>query len=149
MEKQCDNCGNSRFELASKRYECSLGIEKIGECAGAFGSLLAHWITKEEFQGFINSETVAEDIAGIIYNQGKAKVFNILESQIEGKDKLGAAKRITEDILANIAKTAHSYLIGTLGDWEQEVTAGGELTPEGEKAAKKEYERVQRIICRK
>lgn len=36
-----------------------------------------------------------------------------------------------------------------LGDWETEVTGGGELTPEEEAQARKEYEELKVLVRRK
>lgn len=101
---------------------------------------------KDEFKGLINSEVVAIDVAAIIYNQGKGRILNVLESQIEDPRRLGACKRITEDILKDIARQTASYIKNVLGDWEEEITAGGILEDDELIAAEQEYKQLEQII---
>ena len=57
-------------------------------------------------QGEIDAETLAESIAALIYNQGKAKILNLLESQFERGSRLNACGLIVQDIIGTIAKDA-------------------------------------------
>lgn len=81
-------------------------------------------------KGIINVEWLATEISGLIYSKGKAKMFNVLESQMETTVSLGAmgdtpkmraVKRITEDLLETISKQAAQLIRDTLGDWEEDV----------------------------
>ena len=94
----------------------------------------------------INAKWLATEVGQIIYRQGKAKVFNVLESQIDDRTKLGASKRIVEDILANITRDVGSFISEVLGDWEEEVEAGGEVSDEEYLETMKEYEEIENIL---
>jgi hypothetical protein len=112
-------------------------------------------VKEETVKGIITADILAVDVAGMIYRRGKAKIYNLLESQL-GDDhpsesivafgspydspKLKACKRITDDILEQISDLASRLIRDTLGDWTQEVEAGGRLSPEEEKQALKERE---------
>lgn len=98
--------------------------------------------------GYLTTKTVAVDIGGMIYNQGKAKIFNVLESQIDEPRRLRACKRIVEDILTKIARDASQYLIDILGDWEAEVEYDPDAQlPENEAAeAEKEHQKIKEIL---
>ena len=90
-------------------------------------------------KGIYTAELMAIDVAGIVYKQLKAKIFDLLESQLATKltlsdqnttdPKLSACKRIAESMITATAKDVKRFIVDTLGDWEQEVEAGGELTP--------------------
>ncbi|MCM0759596.1 hypothetical protein M7775_13640 [Sporomusa sphaeroides DSM 2875] len=99
-------------------------------------------------KGIINAEWLATMVAGIIFNQGKAKLFNVLESQLDGGPKLHATKRITEDIIAGISQNAADLIRDTLGDWQEEVEVGPEadLTAEEVKELEDEYKQIESII---
>ena len=94
----------------------------------------------------INAKWLATEVGQIIYRQGKAKVLNVLESQIDDRTKLGASKRIVEDILANITRDVGSFISEVLGDWEEEVEAGGEVSDEEYLETMKEYEEIENIL---
>lgn len=100
---------------------------------------------EDEAKGIINAQVVCVDVADIIYNQGKAKIFNVLESQLEGQ-KLSASKRITEDIIKQICRDTAGYLKDVLGDWEEEVTAGGVLSEQAAIEAQQAFQKVKDII---
>ena len=103
-----------------------------------------------EVKAVINAEWLAEQVAGIIYNQGKAKIFNVLESQFHpgpwGYKQLEATKRITEDIIANIARNANSFIKDTIHDWEQEVEFGGEVSDDDVEVARRDYQELQEVL---
>ena len=109
-------------------------------------------MSEDTIKATINAEWLATEVAGMIYNNGKAKIFNLLESQINPEINMGqnarlaACKRIAEDNLSNIAKSAADFIRDMLGDWEQEVEAGGEVSEEDAAEALKEYKEVQRIL---
>lgn len=105
----------------------------------------------ETIDAVIDADFVAEHVAGIIYNQGKAKIFNVLESQLPcdsttDNQKMSACKNITVDIIGSIARNAARFIRDTLGDWSQDVIAGGKLSDEDERAALKEYEEIKKVI---
>jgi hypothetical protein len=105
-------------------------------------------MSEEKLRGIIDAKTLAVEVGGIVYKQGKAKIFNVLESQIDDPNKLKACKRITEDILTNISRDASEFIIDTLGDLEidVEVDAAGDL-PEKEAAeVSMEYEEIKEIL---
>ena len=99
----------------------------------------------DKVKGIINAQIVCVDVADIIYNQGKAKIFNVLESQLEGQ-RLSASKRITEDIIAQICRDASGYLKDILGDWHIEVEAGGVLEEQAAIEAQHAFQKVKDII---
>ena len=103
----------------------------------------------------INAEWLATEVASIIFNQGKAKLFNVLESQIDTDisatletRRLRATKRITEDIISGIAKNVANLIRDALHDWEEEVEIGpdADLTPEEIQALKEEYGDIDKIL---
>ena len=97
-------------------------------------------------KGIITTEIVCIDVADIIYNKGKAKLFNILESQLEGQ-KLSATKRITEDVVSELCRDAASYLKDMLGDdWKMEVEAGGILEEQKAIEAQHAFQKVKEVI---
>ena len=100
---------------------------------------------EENTKGIINSKIVCVDVADIIYNQGKAKIFNVLESQLEGQ-RLIATKRIAEDIITHICRDVAKYLEDILGDWEMEVEAGGVIEGQAAVEAQHAYQKVKDII---
>lgn len=100
----------------------------------------------EKLTGVIDAKWLAIEVGGIIYKQGKAKVFNVLESQIENDKKLRAAMLITQDILRNIARDVSDLIQSTLGDWKEQVEVGGEVSDEVAREAIKEYEEVKDVL---
>lgn len=100
---------------------------------------------EEKIKGIVDSKVVCVDVADIIYNQGKAKIFNVLESQLEGP-KLGATKRITEDIISQICRDVAEYLTDILGDWKTEVEGGGMLDEQSAIEAQNAYQKVKSVI---
>ena len=92
-------------------------------------------------KGIINAEWLATEIAGLIYRNGKAKMFNVLESQMNNQlsvgamgdnPKMRATKRITEDLLETISKQAAQLIRDTLGDWQEEVDCSDDDFSPGE-----------------
>lgn len=59
-------------------------------------------------------------LAKLVYSQLKAKVFNVLESQIENDTRLSAAKRVTEDIITNVTKDMENYIKDNADSWYNE-----------------------------
>lgn len=101
---------------------------------------------EEKVKGIINTETVCVDVADIIYNQGKAGMFNVLESQIDEQNKLYACKRIVENMLKGICRNTTGYLKDILGDWQIEVEAGGILSGKDEKEARESLQEIKGVI---
>lgn len=93
----------------------------------------------------LTAESVGDEVAHIVYRQSKAKFFNLLESQFEGS-KLDACKKIAENMIAEIASTAKSYIMDILNGWEQEVEVGGDLTPEEEVEVTQEYNEFRNAV---
>jgi hypothetical protein len=71
---------------------------------------------------FYDVNMLAKDVADIIYRQGKAQVFNVLESQIEDHQRLNASKRMVENLLSNIGRDAKMLIKDVLGDWKVETS---------------------------
>lgn len=99
-------------------------------------------------RGTINGEWLAEQVVGIIYKQGKAKMMNLLESQIpeDQKQRIKACKWILEDMLEVIGHNVAGLIEDTLSNWEQEVEFGGKLSPEEEAEARKEYKEFRNVF---
>lgn len=152
---ECINTGNFEADLrkATEKYR-SLGYTvyksstvdnyrmDVKRVAGA-------GITKAT----INADWLAEQVAGIVYNQSKAKILNVLESQLpinNGSDmqKLRACSEITVDIIGNIARNVSDFLRSVLGDWEQECEFGGELSPKELTEAQREHAEIQSMLNR-
>jgi len=102
----------------------------------------------QEGKAIIDAKWLATEVASIIFNQGKARVFNVLESQLEPGPRLGAAKRLTEDVISNIARDSAHLIRDVLGDWQEEVIPGAEvdLTSEEVEEIEIDYQKVERII---
>lgn len=96
-------------------------------------------------KGIINAKIVCVDVADIIYNRGKARIFNVLESQLDGP-KLNATKRIAEDIISQICRDVAEYLSDILGDWQIEVEAGGVLEEQAAIEAQQAFQKVKEVI---
>lgn len=99
----------------------------------------------------VDAKWLAEQVAGIIYNQSKAKFFNVLESQLpcettSDDQRLQACKNITIDIIGNIAMSAGKFIERVLDNWKQEFEFGGDLTEEELKEAKREHGEISRAI---
>lgn len=105
---------------------------------------------KNDIKGYYTAEQLSLDVAGIIYRQGKAQIFNVLESQFQDQVdlRLKAVKRLTENILANIGKDVSKYISDVLGDWKQEVLVSAEdtLTDQELEEAKKEHEEQKKLF---
>lgn len=101
--------------------------------------------TKEAVKGIIDAKIVCVDVADIIYNRGKARIFNVLESQLDGQ-KLTATKRITLDIISQICRDVAEYLTDMLGDWQIEVEAGGELEEQAVIEAQQAFQKIKEVI---
>ena len=105
----------------------------------------------EEIKATLDAEWLARNVADSVYRQAKARVFNVLESQLSPempgeKDRLWACKRLVEDILSDIARSSAALIRHTLGDWTTEVTAGGEVSEEQVQEAIKAYKEVSKVI---
>lgn len=75
---------------------------------------------RKEIDVKLDALWLADIVAEGIFNQGKAKLFNILESQFEGQ-KLEANKRLVKDVLVAICKDSKRLIIDVLGDWVQDA----------------------------
>lgn len=108
---------------------------------------------KENLEAIIDGDWVAVNVVDIIYNQGKAKIFNVLESQLSSDDpsqapRLLACKRIVQDILANISKNAGEFIRDTLGDWEvpTEVESESDISEEDIRQCERDYQKARKIL---
>lgn len=103
-------------------------------------------MSEDKVKGIITAEIVCIDVADIIYNKGKAKLFTILESQLEGQ-KLSATKRIAEDVISELCRDAAIYLKDILGnDWQMEVETGGILEEQKAIEAQHAFQKVKEVI---
>lgn len=142
MQRKCDNCGNAKINFVEKRFDCMLSAEQRSKCCMENGSLWTEILIKAD----IDAEWVAIEVARIIYNQGKAKVFNVLESQVDNPIKLKASKRIVEDILTNISRDVGSFIESILDDWTHEVEFGGEVHDKDAAETAREYKEIQSVL---
>ena len=141
--KDCSTCGNAKWNIESKYWVCQLNDEQTFKCIDT--AYNEYWIPQETVQGIITAEELGLMAAQIIYRKSKAKFFNVLESQVD-KDKLEPCKKITEDIIDRVVKDVYNLITKTLGDWQMEVEAGGELTEESEKQAREEYKEIKNKV---
>ncbi len=106
-------------------------------------------------EGVITAEIIGAGASGIVYRNGKAKIFNVLESILsennqEDWPKLQAYKRIVDDILSNIAKDVNRYVVDMLGDdleIEVETDDDAILPPEEAEETMKEFEEIKKILA--
>jgi len=105
-------------------------------------------LSKETVKGIIDAEWLAVEVAGLIYNSGKANIFNILESIYEDEydPRLRANKKLAENIISGIGKRASELIRDALGDWKVEVEVGGEVSPGDAAEAKREYNEARNVI---
>jgi len=101
---------------------------------------------QSEVTGTLDAQWLAECVGQTIYNTGKAQIFNVLEAVMPKSEQLTATKRIVQNILTSITKDVADQLREILDDWKMIVAAGGEVSPEDEAQARKEYEEIQEII---
>ena len=105
--KGCSNCGNAKYILNDNDWECKLSLEKIKECAANFFD--KHWVKKLK-KDVTDDEYIEEQVAKIVYNQGKAKIFNLLESQITEDRKLTSCQKIARDIIKKITEDVLAFV---------------------------------------
>ena len=93
----------------------------------------------------IDAEWLATEVAGIIYDQSKARIFNVLESQLDQGSKLNATKKITQDIITEVTRNAANLIRDVLRDWQDEVEPGPEvdLTPDELDELKQNYQEIE------
>ena len=105
-------------------------------------------MSKEIVKGFIDAEWLAVEVTSSIYNKGKAHIFNVLESIYAdaGDPRLRANKKLVESILNGICNTVTDLIVDVLGDWNQEVEAGGEVSPEDAAEAMREHNEARNVI---
>lgn len=139
----CKDCGNAGFSVHDGSWKCQLNRNKKTECMRECGK---HFVPRAEIEVTIDSDFVAVNVATIIFNQGKAKIFNVLESQIENERRLSAAKRIAQDIISGIAKDASNFILETLDGWQETALTGELLEGEIVGKFKKDHEEVQKAI---
>ena len=142
--RSCENCGNSYFSTEAGKAVCNLDGGKRYECIKGFNSL---W-EPDGIVVTVDAEWLGQQIAHIIFNQCKAKFFNVLESQLENGSRLMAAKNITADIIRSVSKDAESFIIDVLADWQEKLIAPDEaiLTEDEEAEAIKEYEETKEAL---
>lgn len=93
----------------------------------------------------IDAEWLADVVGQGIYNTGKAKLFNILESQFEGQ-KLEAMKHLVKDVIVELSKNARETIIDILEEWESKIEIDLDAIEDGEGLAAdyQEYEEAVR-----
>lgn len=107
-------------------------------------------------EGILSAEDLALQVAGIVFNQGKAKIFNLLESQLgmqepysdamypKESQRLRAVKRMAQDIIKGIAKEVQEFVVSTLGrDWTMSLYYDPEDVLD---ANSKEYEEAEEEV---
>jgi len=138
----CETCGNAKLRLATGKWECQLSKEEQTLCHKTY---YGKWVEQEGVEGIINAGILAEEVGALIYNQSKAKIFNLLEAQMDCDGvRMRACKQIAQDIIALIAKDASELIKNVLGDWQAEVVGYGEISDPEE--AEKEYAKVKSIL---
>ena len=105
----------------------------------------------EEIKATLDAEWLARNVADSVYRQGKARVFNVLESQLspdvlEERHRLMACRRLVEDILSDITRDVAGLIRHTLGDWTTEATGGGEVNADDVQEAIKGFEEIIKVI---
>ena len=58
----------------------------------------------------------AAEIAGVIYDNGKAKIWNLLETIMPPSTQQNAAKMIAMDTVKGISRDVHDLVIRVLGE---------------------------------
>jgi len=101
---------------------------------------------QSEVNGVFDIECLCQCIGQTIYKKGKAQIFNVIEAVMPNNDQLYAIKRVIENVLTYITKDVADELRSFLDGWEIEVTGGGELSPEEEDQARKDYQEIEEII---
>lgn len=71
-------------------------------------------------------ENLTGDLSEYLYNQQKAKIFNLLESQIENGQRLKACKSLAQDIIDNGNQLLKQHLNNIIKDWDAEIDVGCE-----------------------
>ena len=104
-------------------------------------------LSEEIVKGTIDAEWLALELTGLIYNSGKANIFNVLECMYEDRHdpRLAANKRLVSSILDGICKKSSKLIADVLEDWEVEVEMGGEVSSEDAAEAKREYEEARKV----
>ena len=121
---------------------------------GMSENLCEGFMTENLCEGFMTAEQFALQVASIVYDKGKAKTFNVLESILPQADgagvrKLEAFKRITEDIVSNIAKDMKKFIIDVLGnDWRQPIYFDPDDALSGKEAkeAEEEFDELEEAL---
>jgi len=95
-------------------------------------------------------EELGFEVARILYTQGKAQIFNVLESLFENQRdaRLVAVKKITENILGHIGGRLNRYIQAELGDWKKEVPLepGNILLSQDAEDANKKHDENERLF---
>ena len=104
-------------------------------------------MSEETVKGTIDAEWLALELTGLIYNSGKANIFNVLECMYEDNHdpRLAANKRLVSSILDGICKKSSKLIADVLEDWEAEVEMGDEVSPEDAAEAKREHEEARKV----
>ena len=126
-EKNCSNCMyNLRyFDYTYSRIKdfCS-HPKKDGEQSchdpDVAGEGSWRWWEEGSTTVQLDRDTQIALIAKHLYNQLKAKFFNVLESQVSDGKQLAAAKRLTEDIISNLTSSIENHIRDTIDDWFKE-----------------------------
>lgn len=101
-------------------------------------------MSEEKIQTVMTAEDFATEISAIVFNNSKAKICNLLETVMPQSQQLFAARRVAEDIISTVSKTAHDFVIDVLGEnWEQTVGCG-EITVTTD--IKADYDTLDEIV---
>lgn len=98
--------------------------------------------------GYYDAGLLSVEVTGIVYNQGKGRLFTFLESQFEGQ-RLSACKKIVEEILSDVSRNAGNLVRDMLGEWRIEVEACGEVTQEEAEKALDQHSLAEDILLRR
>ena len=153
--RKCENCG--RFDgVTANKLNCNRSTLKRVECQKEGFSM---WEPDGEI-AIVDAEWLGEQVSHMVFNQCKAKIFNLLESQLgmeepysdamypKESQRLRATKRMAQDIISGIAKDAKEFIVDMLADWEEKLIISDEaiLTEDEEAEAIKEYEETKEAL---
>jgi len=119
MEHDCFFCSKYQYDAKDKRLKCTLNKESK-KCYDLNANEYRHWTSETQ----IDLEKYACIHVQTIYDSLKAKLFNILESQLppEPDDRrLKAVKNITEDIISKFSNDVKDIILESK-DFKSSIT---------------------------
>jgi hypothetical protein len=93
--EKCKGCEHGKFDAQSGDYRC--GRKNPDECY----DIVSNSYTLFQPRVTRTKETLADETACEVFDYLKAKIFNLLESQLENGPQLMAAKRISADYIGS------------------------------------------------